>query len=462
MSSAILISISVISFLVVLVSSENVRCPDANYEENCVLRLGAAKTRIRPRRGSYWPISPSPTGLNYSNHGLTELILARRNAEKNIIHKPVGDGIESFEPESADNVDGIPYIDLFGVPSLILSHNNITVHELMYILHDQRTEDSNNTYILHYLDLGYLNISWLPENMFEFLTRVEVLRLNNNPIRYMENVMLSIKALENLQELDISGCGLQYLPFNMFQGLRISALNLNNNLLTSVPNLNYLSYTLRKLSIDNNPISFLDDTSFRTLYFIEEISAENCSIQGITGGTFSTNDNLRKLNLKNNSLHYLLPTDIPWRSSWISLENNPWDCSCRNLWLMKETYESRTNLVNPNLIRCRTPAVFKHWTLYDVFNVLLKQDECKEFFNEFVNLSGMLTPLPPPQQERQGQWFYEKPEMMTLFIIAVLLTVFVVVLRRKCIHSSRPYLVYNILQHQNRETLCDKNVTQHI
>ena len=97
------------------------------------------------------------------------------------------------------------------------------------------------------------------------------------------------------QELDISGCGLQHLPFDSFIGLRIRSLNLSNNLFMNVPSLNYLSYSLLKLSLDNNRISFLDDTSFRTLHFIEEISAENCGIQDIAGETFLTNDNLRKV-----------------------------------------------------------------------------------------------------------------------------------------------------------------------
>lgn len=74
-----------------------------------------------------------------------------------------------------------------------------TVDELMTVLHDQRYGDSKDKYILKYLDLSHLNISWLPENIFEFFPTIEVLKLSNNPIRTMENITSAIKTLKKLE-----------------------------------------------------------------------------------------------------------------------------------------------------------------------------------------------------------------------------------------------------------------------
>lgn len=475
-----------VSFLASHASGENVHCPDADYRENCVLKVHTPNIRRHPQSVSYQPIYPLFGLRDYSNYGLTNLILARRNNAGNVDDKPVNNVRNSSSPVSSaidrDNWptseaipiilptssgDGIPYIDLSHVRNLILSNNSLTVDELMTVLHDKRYGYSKEKYILKYLDLSHLNISWLPENIFEFFPTIEVLKLSNNPIRTMENITSAIQTLKKLEELDISGCGLQHLPFDSFIGLRIRSLNLSNNLFMNVPSLNYLSYSLLKLSLDNNRISFLDDTSFRTLDFIEEISAENCGIQDIAGETFLTNDNLRKLNLKNNTLHSLLPSDVPWRSAWINLENNPWDCSCRNLWLMRETYQLYTNLIHSQNIRCRTPSRFRHWSLVDVYNILKDNNECMELIDEFVKTSiGMEiqpgSPSPTASyRDLRGLWFCEKVAL-NLLVVASLLIVFAILLRKKCVRSSKPYVIYNILQQDKLNLDRKSNIIQHM
>lgn len=70
----------------------------------------------------------------------------------------------------------------------------------MAILHDQRHGQMNS---LRYLDLSYLNISWLPDYIFEYFPNTEVLKLNNNPIWDMNNIKYAIRQLKNLKLSDL-------------------------------------------------------------------------------------------------------------------------------------------------------------------------------------------------------------------------------------------------------------------
>lgn len=71
----------------------------------------------------------------------------------------------------------------------------VQVDTLVTILHDQRIRNnSEETLVLKYLDLGYLNISWLPDHIFRQL-QLQVLKLNNNPIGSIENIIHAIIQL---------------------------------------------------------------------------------------------------------------------------------------------------------------------------------------------------------------------------------------------------------------------------
>lgn len=137
------VSALAVSFLASLASGKNIRCPDAKYEENCVLTLESPKIRHHPQNESYQPVYPL-FGLNYSNYGLRKLISGSRNDAENEI-QALFNKRNLFDPGSVDDGqlhDGpdslpplvfptpedsiIPHIDLYGIPMLILSNNSLT------------------------------------------------------------------------------------------------------------------------------------------------------------------------------------------------------------------------------------------------------------------------------------------------------------------------------------------------
>lgn len=453
--------------LFLFASGENILCSDNPSDENCKRKLHTVNIFNTRRRGSFRPIDPINEVLNLSNHALTRLLSGRNHQLfDTTTHYPnLYKTAESFTYTTPYNRDEVPYINLYGVTDLILSNNNVTVETLMTILRDQRIGEDSQTHPLKYLDLSCLNISWLPSSIFGQFSTLRVLKLNNNPIGDIGNVENAIGSLRNsLRELDLSGCGLKFLP-DVFPGFLLTKLSLNNNLLTTVPKLYFILQSLLKLSIDGNPLSVLDDKSFRMYYNIEEISADNCSIHTITGETFSQNVRLSRLNLRNNNIRYLFPTDIPLKHTIVTLENNPWDCTCRNLWLMKETHNQFGSLVNSYSLRCSTPSLYANRPLYEVARSIENLDNCDSLF---FNLLRKPLPPPPPHSHLFSS-FISKKAMANLFIsfglLAIIATVAAVVLIRKFNYKSRQQIykpLYNILEQEQEPGYLDEKVIQHM
>jgi len=62
---------------------------------------------------------------------------------------------------------------------------------------------TNDEPALRVLKLGYNNIHSLPPNFFQYLTKLEILELNNNPLLVIDqNTEISLGYLTNLQVND--------------------------------------------------------------------------------------------------------------------------------------------------------------------------------------------------------------------------------------------------------------------
>ncbi|XP_062596482.1 toll-like receptor 4 [Saccostrea cucullata] len=133
---------------------------------------------------------------------------------------------------------------------------------------------------LKYLDLSDCLCSSLSTGLFDFMTALQVLKLNKNLLGFSLKDDLdgaTFKNLVNLQELDLSDNRIQVLPAKLFKNLgKLKTLNLSSNFLTEwnvkIDNM----WKLLKIDISDNTIRQLSQD---TTASIVEISKKNRHFQ---------------------------------------------------------------------------------------------------------------------------------------------------------------------------------------
>ncbi|XP_059479026.1 chaoptin [Neocloeon triangulifer] len=154
-------------------------------------------------------------------------------------------------------------------------------------------------------------------------SRVFILRLENNGLRWIEPQLLQNTGLYRLQ---ISDNPLPEMPDDSLQGLERSLweLALQRNRLTSVPNraIRYLR-RLRLLDLTGNDIYELFPDSFRGLEeSLETLILADNSISSLPPGAFSELSRLETLDMRGNALQNLDAAALPPRIQHLSLADN--------------------------------------------------------------------------------------------------------------------------------------------
>ena len=115
------------------------------------------------------------------------------------------------------------------------------------------------------------------------------------------------------------------------------------------------SYTKYKLDFSNNRL--LRRLGHRP-YFINTsiLDVSNCDIDEIPLNIWKDISTMKRVLMNNNALKSLPPavTTIPLRAS-LSLDRNPWACSCENRWMSKWLRLLNHSLINVGAVLCGSP-----------------------------------------------------------------------------------------------------------
>ncbi|CAB4061158.1 unnamed protein product [Lepeophtheirus salmonis] len=184
--------------------------------------------------------------------------------------------------------------------------------------------------------LSRLRVLHLEENLLSELNRewflplenLRFLYLDKNQIQQLPSESLPLSAL---RMLSLKGNKLLNLSIgNPFKGLKsMDTLDLSNNFLEIVPNeVLREANKLRHLDISINPIHYFDAESFRSMFVLESLKANNMNrLKLIQSHTFMDNIKLQELYLNSNMKLLPIPLGLlqtNTRMKVLSLRNGTW------------------------------------------------------------------------------------------------------------------------------------------
>ena len=185
---------------------------------------------------------------------------------------------------------------------------------------------SNTPYLVQ-LDLGSNDIKQIPNGAFENLNMLQLLNLSRNPFEPGELTRGTLSGLQQLEILDLTGCHLSTIPDDTFrETIKLTRLYLAKNHLTrSVKSIGSLS-SLQSLDLNGNKLTTIDRNDYNglaslTFLFmkyneikyipkgwlqrcpnVQEIYMEGNGIEEVEFGAFDGLNNMKILDLSNNSI----------------------------------------------------------------------------------------------------------------------------------------------------------------
>ncbi|KAK9297190.1 hypothetical protein QLX08_009053 [Tetragonisca angustula] len=275
-------------------------------------------------------------------------------------------------------IDHRAFKQIINLTELDLSHNQLTSENLQPQVFEGKFSMAAYEPLeeLVILNLAHNVLHSLHQDLFEHMTSLKVLNLSWNLFTKIDSrTSLAISSLLNLEELDLSYCGLKTLPDSQFQSFRyLKKLELSGNRLTSPPSALEEAAALEALYLNENPIQIIGSShphrfpampklkllslccmpylttvgpqAFSGLTSLESLTIENCpKLEAIDDYALANlkNDSegpvwppLKKLDLSDNALRYL-PQLFVARWDWLEeldLMNNKWSCDCNNQYLI--------------------------------------------------------------------------------------------------------------------------------
>lgn len=111
------------------------------------------------------------------------------------------------------------------------------------------------------LNLGNNQLHSLHPDIFEHLQELEYLSLQSNIFQFFtEAVVHALGSIMNIEEIDLSYMELDDLPEHVFHNIHsLHKLQLKGNLFKTIPKALKYAVNLRELSMDENPLSDLNE-----------------------------------------------------------------------------------------------------------------------------------------------------------------------------------------------------------
>jgi len=155
------------------------------------------------------------------------------------------------------------------------------------------------------LDLSANQLTYLPEGLFQGLTKLQCLWLNNNQLMALPEGLF--QGLTTLWYLELNNNQLRALPEGLFQGLiTLQYIELYNNHLSALPEGLFQGLTaLATISLSRNKLSTLPAGLFQGLTALAAISLSRNKLSDLPEGLFQELTALRDLYLSHNHLNVL-------------------------------------------------------------------------------------------------------------------------------------------------------------
>ncbi|XP_076162262.1 podocan [Ptiloglossa arizonensis] len=309
-----------------------------------------------------------------------------------------------FRGNKIKKIVNAAFKQIINLTELDLSHNELSTENLQP--HAFEGKFSSKFYEplenLTLLNLAYNKLYSLHQDLFEHMSNLKILNLSHNLLTQIDlRTSLAISSIQQLEELDLSYCGLKMLQsFQFYTSKYLKKLNLSGNQLTIPPAALGEAAALEYLCLDNNPIQFVNHLqpfpnmsslkemsfcymphltvigpgSFSGMDSLEHLRIQNCPrLETIDEAAFTfqakqTKETvwppLKKLDLSDNALRYL-PQYLLVRWDWLEeldLMNNKWSCDCDNQYLIGELlpkYGKKLMGDNVKGLTCASPPEHK-------------------------------------------------------------------------------------------------------
>ncbi|KAK3575873.1 hypothetical protein CHS0354_006497 [Potamilus streckersoni] len=224
------------------------------------------------------------------------------------------------------------------------------------------------------LHLDGNQIRYLDDNVFSQFKRLNRLYLQSMRLEYISSFAFNNS---NLKSLYLRGCCIKFTSSNFdyanlfqwcpnLQKLVLDSNNMRNVNATSLMSMVSPLKKLMYLSLQGMKLKYFPAEFFKPLVSLRHLDLTSNLISEWPRTLFSNVSNLRTLLMANNKIKVIkkehFPSALMKNLTKLDLSDNPFDCSCENLWLrkwMNNILHQKPNIFSnnyPKSYKCTTPT----------------------------------------------------------------------------------------------------------